>query len=346
MMSIIQHSVRLADSLIARTYLSMFQERGGLLAFLFHSLFRDEREIALNQVDPLQRTTIAQFREFIEYYLEKGYRFVGPEEILGGLDRSGRHALITFDDGYANNALALPILEEYGVPATIFVSTDHVRKNKCFWWDVLYRERLAEGASYRRIYAEGQSLKGLTTETIETRLKQRFGADAFQPRGEIDRPFTPAELRAIARSPYIHIGNHTVNHAILTNYSHEQARAQIENAQSALAEMTGSRPTAIAYPNGDHASDVMRTCLDLGLKVGFTVRPFKNVNPVAAPSLELLRLGRFCLHDELPIETQCRTCRSDILLYGILRGCYLLVRHSKAWELAVDESAAACDQML
>ena len=63
-----QRFVRTTDCLIARAYLATFRERGGLLAFLFHSLFRDEREIALNQVDPLQRTTVGQFRRFIEYY--------------------------------------------------------------------------------------------------------------------------------------------------------------------------------------------------------------------------------------------------------------------------------------
>ena len=54
MIATIQKLVRTVDGAIACAYLSLFRERGGLRAFLFHSLFRDEREIALNQVDPLQ----------------------------------------------------------------------------------------------------------------------------------------------------------------------------------------------------------------------------------------------------------------------------------------------------
>src|SRR5215213_10033486 len=91
MISSIQKLVRATDCAIARAYLSLFRERNALLSFLFHSLFRDEREIALNQVDPLQRTTVAQFRRFVEYYLDHGYRFVGPGDLLGGVEPDGKY---------------------------------------------------------------------------------------------------------------------------------------------------------------------------------------------------------------------------------------------------------------
>jgi len=325
-----QRFVRTTDCLIARAYLATFRERGGLLAFLFHSLFRDEREIALNQVDPLQRTTVGQFREFIEYYLNHGYRFIGPGDPLDGLNPDGKYALITFDDGYYNNSLALPALQEYQIPAVFFISTDHVREDKCFWWDVLYRDRLARGATPAQIYREGLSLKSRTTEWIEAELKARFGADAFRPRGDIDRPFTPAELRELARLPHVHLGNHTANHAILTNYPPDEIRSQILRAQEALTAMTGVCPKMIAYPNGARSEQIERICGELGLKVGFTVRPAKNALPIARHPPALLRLGRFALYGEIPIEAQCRMYRSDLLLYGLLRSGYRRMAHGRA----------------
>src|SRR5438105_5003637 len=120
MISAVQHLVRKTDAALARAYLATCDERCALMSFLFHSLFRDENQIAQNLVDPLQRTTVAQFRQFIEYYLHHGYHFVSPAEVLNGLAPGGKYALITFDDGYYNNALAQPILEEYGVPAVFF----------------------------------------------------------------------------------------------------------------------------------------------------------------------------------------------------------------------------------
>jgi peptidoglycan/xylan/chitin deacetylase (PgdA/CDA1 family) len=322
----IQQMVRAADAAIAKAYLKCFRERNALMSFLFHSLFRDEAEIAQNLVDPLQRTTVAQFRQFIEYYLENGYRFVSPADVLAGLSPQGKYALISFDDGYFNNVLARPILEEYRVPAVFFISTNHVRQNKCFWWDALYRERTKQGATHRRIKAEAVAVKSMTTEQIEAQLIERFGPDTLRPRGDIDRPFTPDELREFAGSPQVHLGNHTDNHAILTNYSPREVRAQIEECQKFLQDLTGVQPTAIAYPNGGHNADIVRACADLGLKVGFTIRPEKVALPVSDGSDGILRLGRFCPHGEGPMLRQCRTYRSDLLLYGIFRDGYLKFR--------------------
>src|SRR5262249_44705633 len=48
--------------------------------------------------------------------------------------------VVTFDDGYADNATtALPLLERYDVPATCFVTTSAVASSREFWWDELER---------------------------------------------------------------------------------------------------------------------------------------------------------------------------------------------------------------
>ncbi len=323
MISALQQLVRTADSAIASIYLSCFRERDGLISFLFHSLFEDEQEIRRNLVDPLQRTTVEKLRRLIRYYQRHGYQFISPIDVLSGLGSGGKYALITFDDGYYNNIRALPVLEEFHVPAVFFVSTEHVRKNKCFWWDVLYRERSAQGASHGRIYREGIAMKSLRTEQIEEVLQARFGKDAFIPRSELDRPFTPEELREFATHPLVRLGNHTANHAILTNYTNEQMRSQMVDAQDDIFAMTGIRPSAIAYPNGAHSGDVLSACGDVGLKVGFTIRPEKHSLPVDIHSPDLLRLGRFSPHGWGPIEPQCRTYRSDLPLYGLFRDGYL-----------------------
>ncbi len=330
MIASIQRLVRATDCLLARAYLGLFRERAGLLAFLFHSLFRDDREIALNQVDPLERTTVSQFQTLIQYYRNCGYQFIGPDDLRDGLRPDGKYALITFDDGYFNNTLALPVLRKYQVPAVFFISTDHVREGKCFWWDVLYRERLARGATPAQIHREGVLLKSRTTERIEAELKSRFGADSFRPRGDIDRPFTPAELREFARMPQVCLGNHTANHAILTNYPTDEIRSQVLRAQNSLTAMTGVRPCAIAYPNGARSGQVEQICDELGLSVGFTTRPAKTPLPIDPHSSNVFRLGRFAPHDDLPMEVQCRTYRSDLLMYGLLRNGYLKTMRHRA----------------
>ncbi|MEX0884189.1 MAG: polysaccharide deacetylase family protein [Cyclobacteriaceae bacterium] len=45
---------------------------------------------------------------------------------------------ITFDDGYMDNYLyAKPLLEAYELPATFFISNQHIGTEKVFWWDEL-----------------------------------------------------------------------------------------------------------------------------------------------------------------------------------------------------------------
>ena len=61
--------------------------------------------------------------------------------------RLPRHvAAITFDDGYADNLhVAKPLLERYGFPATLFITTGQINNPREFWWDELEKVLLLSG---------------------------------------------------------------------------------------------------------------------------------------------------------------------------------------------------------
>lgn len=282
-------------------------ERPGLLvSALFHSLYPDRSHLGDPALAPNQDVTLALFRTFVAQMLEAGYTVVTPAEVDAGLDENGRYLLITFDDGYYNNTLALDVLHEFSVPACFFISTDHVRQGKAFWWDAYSRALASLGVAGPDQRREIERVKVLGHGQIEATLLRRFGDQALQPVGDLDRPFTPHELRLFAASPWVHLGNHTSGHAILTRCEPHEITRQIAACQQALADWTGQRPIAIAYPNGDHSPAGMYAAAEAGLRLGFTVVPKPSPLPLAA-GMGRMTLGRFLFHGQRDIRQQCRT---------------------------------------
>lgn len=92
--------------------------------------------------------TQQNFAEHLEV-LQKYYRPIGLQE-LAQAHRNGniphRSVVVTFDDGYADNLyLAKPLLEQYNIPATVFITTGHLGREREFWWDELEQLLLQPG---------------------------------------------------------------------------------------------------------------------------------------------------------------------------------------------------------
>jgi peptidoglycan/xylan/chitin deacetylase (PgdA/CDA1 family) len=57
-----------------------------------------------------------------------------------------RAIAVTFDDGYADNlSNAMPLLERFHIPATVFVSSGYIGSKREFWWDELEQVLLQPG---------------------------------------------------------------------------------------------------------------------------------------------------------------------------------------------------------
>lgn len=312
-------SIHRLDQALARLYLSLFQENSSLTILLFHRFFENAKELESGHIYPMERLYVTDFRTIVNYFLEHDYTFVTTEALSCLSNNPGKYLLLTFDDGYLRSSDVLPVLKEYNVPAIFFISTNHVQQGKCFWWDVLYRERYRRGSSDSQIGQEIQYLKQWTNDAIEDYLRGIFGATALQPLGDSDRPLTPAELRTLASEPLVSIGNHTCDHAVLTNYPADQVRRQIVGAQEAIAAMTGIQPTVISYPNGNYSAQVIQIAQESGLRVGITSLPYKNRFPLQMENAQIMSLGRFTFLPDQDVLQQCELFRADISLYRLWR---------------------------
>jgi peptidoglycan/xylan/chitin deacetylase (PgdA/CDA1 family) len=300
---LIRQGADIVDDIVVSASSSSSSE-GSLTGVIFHALQERNLQPGISPLAPNLAVPVPVFRAFVEQMLELGYTVVSPAQIDAGLDPAGRYLAITFDDGYFNNALALEVLDEFRIPATFFVSSGHVREGKAFWWDALSRLQSGSGDGGRALRAETERLKRLRHGEAERILCERFGPSFLKPGSDLDRPFNPAELARFAASPWVHLGNHTRDHAILTNCTPAERLAQIVACQRELEEMTGKRPVAIAYPNGNSSTAVVASAVEAGLHVGFTVRPTRTPVPMARGAQ--MSIGRFFFHGGKDVRRQCR----------------------------------------
>jgi peptidoglycan/xylan/chitin deacetylase (PgdA/CDA1 family) len=277
-----------------------------LLILLFHTLFHDEAEQEREVVYPTIGMTVPHFQAVIAYLIDNGFTFVAPSLIPDNLKADGQYALITFDDGYYNNTRVLPILHRFCIPALFFISANHILEHRAYWWDVVYRSCRRKGMSHKAIDACINRLKHCRHEEIHTRLSRDLGSGFMHPVGDLDRPLTPEELRDFVQDPWVHIGNHTSNHAILTNYTPEEIHKEIQDAQEALHACTGILPDAVSYPNGNYTEHILMVARQCGLRLGITVDPRINPVPLDTRSHAMMRLGRFMPVAHRSLMHQCR----------------------------------------
>lgn len=178
-------------------------------------------------------------------------------------------ATVTFDDGYRDNlTLALPILEKYEVPATIYVTPGFVEGRAALWWNevefvVARKARLSfdwrsqkvelECSSVHEKYAATRHLfamfKPLNLEEqaelltqIRSNLDQRYSYE-----GEF---LSWEEVERLAKHPLVTIGAHTSNHPVLKVLERDAAARELRSAKARLEEKLGRPIDQLAYPFG------------------------------------------------------------------------------------------------
>ena len=195
-----------------------------------------------------------------------------------------RAVLVTFDDGHRGVLThAAPLLARHRVPATMFVCTGPVARGTSFWFDAMAR---AEGE------AAVEAAKSLPWEAWRARvtLVERVAALT-----DPVAPCTIDEIRQLAAHPMITLGAHTESHPILANAPVEVQRDEIVRSVEALDDWTGTRPLALAYPNGrpriDFTTVTEEAAARAGIATAFSTRPaFAGLRgtPLARPRFVML----------------------------------------------------------
>jgi peptidoglycan/xylan/chitin deacetylase (PgdA/CDA1 family) len=214
-------------------------------------------------------------------YLQRHYRVLPLETLIAALESGApppaRSLAITIDDGYRSNyTLAYPALREYGLPATIFLTTGFLDEGDLQWSDrVEYalnrttesrleltvgpdrfvarlddtRDRLACDRRLRTLLKlVSQETRAAIVDDLEQRLGQRLRDAADAP--AIYQPLAWAEVREMQQSGLIAFGSHTVSHFILTRCDPARARDELARSRRRIEAETGAPCRLFCYPNG------------------------------------------------------------------------------------------------
>lgn len=202
----------------------------------------------------------------------------------GGLPK--RSVCVTFDDGYADNEkLALPLLEKYGIPATVFVSSGYLDGGR-MWNDTVIETIRLLGAKdvdlgcfeLGVVSIESTADKLVAIEKIIGNIRQwppqkrQASVDEFQARVANlpdDLMLTGTQLKNLhARG--IEIGGHTRNHPILSSLSSLEAMAEIVDGKRDLEARLGQKIDSFAYPNGRPGIDFNDAHAEMVRDAGFS----------------------------------------------------------------------------
>lgn len=198
-----------------------------------------------------------------------------------------RAVAITFDDGYRSmHDLAMPVLREFSLPATVFVTTGHLHDDSSMWNDIILEAvRRQNGApldlsaagldtyalatpQQRRVAAERLTehckyLPPVKRSAMIDVLRTRIGRDLRQ-----ELMLTPAMIRTLARND-IDIGGHTVNHPILACLEDDDARREIVDNKRELEAICGQPVRLFAYPNGKYGNDFDQRHVSMVREAGY-----------------------------------------------------------------------------
>jgi peptidoglycan/xylan/chitin deacetylase (PgdA/CDA1 family) len=230
----------------------------GIAIFALHEVAKARGDMAVSP---------QRFREQVEALLQDGYRCVSLPElqvILGQKAPLSQPSFaLTFDDGYRSvYREALAILEEFELPATLFLTVGFLDGRVAPPWHSTDRALLEE---------------------------YRAQSDRF-------RPLDWTEARKLAEHPLIHVGSHSMEHFMMGLLDDAALRREFLDSRALLEDRLGVPITAFAYPYGvrhyraysERTEEMLRSC---GYQSSFTSeinRARVGTGPYLVPRISLV----------------------------------------------------------
>jgi len=185
---------------------------------------------------------------------------------------------VTFDDGFENNlTVAAPILADRGIPATFYVTTDFIDRNRMSWIDRIewaFETALADGRTIsvrlpwsdvpatptdadavigvlKDVRAHVKTDPSLDGDALATDIQRQIGFDeTWSGNDPLDRKMTWDQVRELDAHDLFRVGGHSHEHGILAFLTPDRLAAELDLSLDLLERKAGIGPTHYSYPEG------------------------------------------------------------------------------------------------
>lgn len=219
------------------------------------------------------------------------YRPINLETFLFHLENGvafpPQSCLVVFDDGYLDFAeIALPILNQYSVPATVFVTQrqsgkasqlspmdqwflvietwwsnlSHKKQQKDLYFDLMHGEAL-QAYLFARPQEQARLIEGL-----REKLRVDIHFDEF-----VKNLYLTAEKIPTLVSEDVSIGSHGYDHHVLTSLPREVVVQNFAETYRWISRFTEKKLITLSYPNGNYNHQIIQDARDAGFKAAFTL---------------------------------------------------------------------------
>ncbi|MDP2911546.1 MAG: polysaccharide deacetylase family protein [Candidatus Omnitrophota bacterium] len=296
-----------------------FSGQPALLIFTYHRVCRSLDDYGYLNIP------VNIFEQHMKF-LKDNFKTVAMADALEEFHNNraeGIYAAVNFDDGYMDNYLqAYPVLKRYGIPATIFLTTDFIGREHAFWWDKVFnmlylsdagelkididKKRLAFrlGGIFEREKAGNRInsiLAAKDQQSIESFIKKFENKFSRSEKPRTSMMLGWDEIKAMHKHG-ISFGSHTKSHRNLCLLRDQDLAEELAGSKKDIEKMLGVEIAEFAYPFGILDQRVKAFVKEAGYKYARTTSKGFNYKNTDRYMLSAIGTGSFLKADHLALR--------------------------------------------
>jgi len=263
----------------------------GIRIFRYHGVIEKRTDALLERNQHL----LEDFRSQMAYL--RRFRVLGLEELIEALERPGRAtrsaAVVTFDDGFANNLMVADVMSRYRLPWCLFASAGEIGERRAMWLDELSLLLLVgDATSIEALGSRWPLVSRVDRERafreLRPCLKSLSGGAARRAMAEIRVQFPAGESQRLLdefpellmlswkqlgelAAAGVEIGSHGVHHNLHHPGQPREVRLRELCDSRRTLESQLNRPCrSFAFPNGDYVAESPEEAASAGYAIAFT----------------------------------------------------------------------------